>query len=358
MTNGGRADRGTAIGHWDLVILHLGEAMAIVVDAHSDMLSDLYGQRTLGEMGVLEKTWVPGMKAGGIDLRVAAIYSGPQYLPELALRRALDQVATLLTELEGSSGARLCITHADILRARAEGKRGFILGMEGVEPLGSDLALLRIFYALGLRVMGLTHALRNYAADGAFFDPKPTGQVGGLSDFGVSLVMQAQAMGIVIDVSHLNDPGFWDVIKLATGPIIASHSNCRVLMDHARNLTDEQIKAVADTGGVIGINAASRFTEPPDLPHLMDHLDHLVKVAGREHVGLGLDFCQYLLQYKTELEKARLRPRGYLPVEGLDGDRDVPKIPAILTERGYSPDTIDLIMGENFLRVFKTILKR
>ena len=331
--------------------------MPIVVDAHSDMLSDLLGQRALGETGVLQKTWVPGMKEGGIDLRVAAMFSSPQYLPELALRRALDQVAALLAELEGSPNACLCTTYADILQAKAEGKRGFILGMEGVEPLGADLGLLRIFYALGLRVMGLTHALRNYAADGAFFDPKKTGQVGGLSDFGVSLVEQAQAMGIVIDVSHLNDPGFWDVIKFATGPIIASHSNCRVLRDHPRNLTDEQIKAVADTGGVIGINAASLFTEPPDLPHLMDHLDHLVKVAGRDHVGLGLDFCNYLLQYKTELEKARMRPRGYLPVEGLDGDRDVPMIPAILAERGYPPDTIDMIMGENFLRVFRSVLK-
>ena len=331
--------------------------MAIVIDAHSDMLNDLLGQRTLGETGILETTWVPGMKEGGIDLRIAAIFSSPQYLPELGLRRALDQVAALLAELDGSANARLCTAYADILRAKAEGKRGLILGMEGVEPLGSDLTLLRVFYALGLRVMGLTHAFRNYAADGAFFDPKKTGQVGGLSDFGVSLVEQAQVMGIVIDVSHLNDPGFWDVIKLATGPIIASHSNCRALRDHPRNLTDEQIKAVAATGGVIGINAASLFTEPPDLSHLMDHLDHLVKVAGREHVGLGLDFCDYLLQYRTELEKARMRPRRMRPVEGLSGDRDVPKIPAILAERGYPPETIDLIMGDNFLRVFKAVLK-
>ena len=331
--------------------------MTIVVDAHSDMLNDLLGQRTLGETRVLERNWVPGMQEGGIDLRIAAIFSSPQYLPELGLRRALDQVAALLAELDGSANACLCTTYPDILRAKAEGKRGLILGMEGVEPLGSDLTLLRVFYALGLRVMGLTHALRNYAADGAFFDPKKTGQVGGLSDFGVSLVEQAQVMVNVIDVSPLNDPGFWDVFKLATGPIIASHSSCRALRDHPRNLTDEQIKAVADSGGVIGINAASLFTEPPDLPHLMDHLDHLVKVAGREHVGLGLDFCDYLLQYRTELEKARMRPRRMRPVEGLSGDRDVPKIPAILAERGYPPEAVDLIMGENFLRVFRAVCK-
>jgi len=213
--------------------------MAIVVDAHSDLLNDLLERRAVDGKGLLESVWLPAMQAGGIDLRVAAIFSFAEFVPELALRRALDQVAALFAELEESPGARLCTTYSDILQAKADGKRGFILGMEGVEPLGADLALLRVFYTLGVRVMGLTHALRNSAADGASFAPKKTGQQGGLSDFGVSLVEQAQAMGIVIDVSHLNDPGFWDVIEFTTRPIIASHSNCRALKDHPRNLTDE-----------------------------------------------------------------------------------------------------------------------
>lgn len=331
--------------------------MPIVIDAHSDLLSDILGRRAAGQTGVLNSIWLPAMAAGGIDLRVAAIFSSPQYLPELALRRALDQVAALLAELEEAPGACLCTSHADILRAKSEGKRGLILGMEGAEPLGADPHLLLLFYRLGVRVLGITHALRNYAADGAFFEPKRTGRVGGLSDFGVSIVEQAQAMGIVIDVSHLNDPGFWDVVTLARGPIIASHSNCRALADHPRNLTDEQIKAVADTGGVIGINSIGRFVDPPDLPHLLDHVDRLVKIAGREHVGLGLDFCSYLLEHKSPVERSGMRKGAYLSVEGLAGDHDVPKIPALLAERGYAAETIDLIMGENFLRVFKAILR-
>jgi membrane dipeptidase len=331
--------------------------MAIVVDAHSDLLNDLLERRAVGGKGLLESVWLPAMRAGGIDLRVAAIFSFAEFVPELALRRALDQVAALFAELEESPGARLGTTYSDILQAKADGKRGFILGMEGVEPLGADLALLRVFYTLGVRVMGLTHALRNYAADGASFAPKKTGLQGGLSDFGVSLVEQAQAMGIVIDVSHLNDPGFWDVIEFTTRPIIASHSNCRALKDHPRNLTDEQIQAVADSGGVIGVNSIASFVSPPDLPRLVDHIDHLVKVAGREHVGLGLDFCEYLLRHKSEVERAAMRPGAYLSVDGLAGDHDVPKIPAMLAERGHPADTIDLIMGENFLRVFKAVLK-
>ncbi len=331
--------------------------MAIVVDAHSDLLSDILGRRAAGQAGVLNSIWLRSMEAGGIDLRVAAIFSSPQFVPELTLRRALDQVAALYAELDDSPRATLCVTYADILRAKADGKRGFILGMEGVEPLGSDLALLRIFHALGVRVLGITHTLRNYAADGAFFTPRKTGLQGGLSDFGVGLVEQAQAMGVLIDVSHLNDPGFWDVIKFATGPIIASHSNCRALTDHRRNLSDEQIKAVAETGGVIGVNSIGTFVSPPDLPHLVDHVDHLIKVAGPEHVGLGLDFCSYLLEHKSPVERSGMRKGAYLSVEGLAGDHDVPKIPILLAERGYSVDTIDRIMGENFLRVFKAVLK-
>ncbi len=331
--------------------------MTFVVDAHSDLLSDILGRRAAGQRKVLESIWLPAMAAGGVDLRVIAIFSPPQYVPELTLRRALDAVAALLAELEGTPAACLCTCAADIERARTEGKRGFILGMEGVEPLGSDLGLLRIFHRLGVRVLGITHALRNYAADGAFFEPKKTGLVGGLSDFGVSLVEQAQAMGMVLDVSHLNEPGFWDVIQLARGPVIASHSNCRALTDHPRNLTDEQIKAVAQTGGVIGLNSIARFVDPPDLPHLLDHLDHLVKLAGREHVGLGLDFCSYLLEHKSPVERSGMRKGAMLSVEGLAGDADIPKIPRLLAERGYDATTIEFIMGENFLRVFNAILR-
>jgi membrane dipeptidase len=331
--------------------------MAIVVDAHSDLLSDILGRRAAGQTKVLESIWLPAMQAGGIDLRVAAIYSPPQYVPELALRRALDEVAGFLDELDATPGAALCTTPDDIRRATSEGKRGFILGMEGVEPLGSDLTLLGVFYRLGVRVLGITHALRNYAADGAFFDPKRTGLVGGLSDFGVELVEKAQTMGMLLDISHLNEPGFWDVVKLSRAPIIASHSNCRALTDHPRNLTDEQIRAVADTGGVIGINSIARFVDPPDLPHLLDHVDRLINIAGKEHVGLGLDFCSYLLEHKSPVERSGMRPRAYLSVDGLAGDHDVPKIPALLAERGYPGDTIDLIMGENFHRVFRQVLK-
>lgn len=331
--------------------------MSITIDAHSDILNDIHPRRLLGEKAVLEKHWVPKMRKGRIDIRVVAIYTEPPLLPELALRRGLDLVASLYEDIAESPSCILCRTYGDIQKAKEAGKVGLILGMEGAEPLGTDIQLLRIFYELGLRVLGFTHALRTYLADGAFFSTRKAGQLGGLTDIGAKFLEEAENLGIVVDVSHLNDPSFWDVIKFARAPVIASHSNCRVLRDHLRNLTDDQIKAVADGGGVVGVNACSAFVDPPDLEHLVDHLDHIVKVGGIEHAGLGPDFADYLLVYMTEVDKASMPIDGIMPVRGLPGDEAFPKFAEELARRGYKAREIDLIMGENFGRVFKQILK-
>lgn len=330
----------------------------LVLDAHSDMLNDVLPKHVLGRRNVIDKDWLPGMKRGGIDTRVVAIYSDITYVPEMALRRALDLVSVLHEEINQSSSLALCITSDDIKQAKDNGKIGFILGMEGAEPLGRDIRLLRIFYIVGLRVLGLTHTLRNYAGDPAFISPTITGKTGGISDFGLELVQEANKLGIVIDVSHLNDPGFWDVIENTKAPIIASHSNCRSLFDHPRCLSDSQIKAIEKTNGVIGINAAAILVngrEDATLSQLLDHLDHMVNVGGVKSVGLGFDFCDYLLEYSSEDERARLPYIG--PVQGLSGDTDVPKIADCLCKRGYSEEDIELILGKNFLRVFEDVLK-
>jgi membrane dipeptidase len=331
--------------------------MGIVIDAHSDILCDIQHRRLHGEKQVLKNLWVPKMRKGGIDIRIVAIYSSSQYLPELALRKGLDIIATLYTELDEYPDSVLCRNYYDIIKAKEENKAGFILGMEGAEPLGADIQLLRIFYTLGLRVLGFTHALRTYLADGSFLTPRKTGQAGGLTDLGLAFLEEAQEMGILIDVSHLNDPGFWDVIEFSRAPVVATHSNCRALMDHPRNLTDDQIRAVADSGGVIGVNACSLYVEPSDLEHLVGHIDHVVNVGGIEHAGLGPDFNDYFAQCMSESENAQLPLEGILPVSGLSGDEDIPRIAEELEKLGYRSGEIDLIMGENFLRVFKEIFQ-
>jgi membrane dipeptidase len=331
--------------------------MNIIIDAHSDILNDIHPRRLLGEKAVLEKHWMPKMRVGRIDVRVVAIYTEPPMLPELALRRGLDLVASLYEDIAESPSAVLCRTYGDIERAKEGGKIGLILGMEGAEPLGADIQLLRIFYELGLRVLGLTHALRTYLADGAFFSKRKAGQLGGLTDVGACFLEEAEKLGIVIDVSHLNDPSFWDVIQFARRPVIASHSNCRALCDHLRNLTDDQIKAVADRGGVIGVNACSAFVSPPEFSRLVDHIEHIVQVGGIEHAGLGPDFADYLLAYMTEVDKASMPLDGVRPVRGLPGDEAFWKFAEELQSRGYKAREIELIMGGNFARVFKSVLK-
>lgn len=331
---------------------------SLVIDAHSDLLNDVLPQRTLGRKNVIEEDWLPGMRKGGVDIRVAAIYSDVAYVPELALRRGLDLVAALYEEIAESSSLMLCTTVADIKQAKESGKISFIFGMEGSEPLGRDIQLLRVFYLLGLRVLGLTHGLRNYAADPAFFSPTETGKVGGLSDFGVRLVQEANRLGVVIDVSHLNEPSFWDVLEKTNAPVIASHSNCRALFDHPRGLWDDQIKAIAENGGVIGINACAMLvngSENATLNDLLNHLDHIVSTGGVESAGLGFDFADYLTKYMSEDERTRLPYIG--PVQGLSGDADVSKITEELVRRGYGDNDIELILGKNFLRVFEKVLK-
>jgi len=164
-------------------------------------------------------------------------------------------------------------------------------------------------------------------------------------------------MGIIIDVSHLNDPGFWDVVKYSKSPLIATHSNCRALVDHPRNLTDDQIVAIANTGGVIGVNACRLFVGNGGLERFVDHIDHLVRVGGIEHVGLGPDFADYLVQYLGPANRAKFSKEDILPVDGFAGEEDYPRLSEALESRGYFAKDIDRIMGENFVRLFKELLK-
>ena len=221
----------------------------LTIDAHSDLLMDIVHRRSLDETAVLENRWIPRMRQGGIDFRIAAIYIDNDDVPEQALRKGLDMAATLHREVEESPSAALCLDSADIRAAKEAGQVGFMLSMEGAEPLGSDPLLLKAFHLLGLRLLGLTHSRRNLAADGSRFLGTPPGRPGGVSDIGASFIELAQELKIILDLSHLNDESFWDVVELTKGPLIASHSNSREVWDIGRNLTDPMIKAVADRGG-------------------------------------------------------------------------------------------------------------
>jgi membrane dipeptidase len=228
-------------------------------------------------------------------------------------------------------------SHQDILKAIDQGKMVALLSIEGADILEGDLGILRVFYRLGVRMLGLVHSLRNQLADGV--TDSRTG--GGLSEFGVKVVEELNHLGVLIDVSHLSDSGFWDLIDVTSEPIMASHSNCRAVCGHVRNLTDDQIQVLADRGGVMGINFSPNFIHPTkaDVARVVDHIDHIVELVGVDYVGLGSDFDGI---------------RG-TPV-GLEDVSKMPNITLDLVNRGYSEEDIRKILGENHLRVFKDVV--
>jgi len=332
---------------------------SIVVDAHFDLLFDVVRQRQHGRRRVIETDYLPGFIEGGLNVVVSSIYIDGEFLPEMALRRALDQVSALYAEIDESPDKiMLCKSYADIMEAENEGKIGIMLSFEGVEPLYNDLSLLRIFYELGVRVVGLAWSRRNYAGDGCHYGEVREGTRGGITDFGVQLIEAAEDLGMFIDVSHLNDEGFWDVMEIAQKPVIASHSNCRVLAGIMRNLTDEQIKAIASKGGVIGINVSNMLTADDDenasIEYLANHVDHIAKLAGVEHVGFGFDFCDQLFKY---LSTEQLKGLSRKPFDVFKGHKEIKDFTVELMKQGYKHEEIELILGGNFLRVYKEVLK-
>ncbi len=330
-------------------------ARAFVVDAHFDLPWDVANQRERGVQRVIATQYLERFREGGFNLIVAAIFIENYFLPEMGLRRALDQISHLAEELDGlSESITLCRSMKGIRQAEANGRIGLLLSLEGADPLQNDLQLLRIFYDLGVRGLGLTWSRRNYAADGCAFSTAVDAPQGGLTPFGRALVEKAENLGMLIDVSHLNETGFRDVMALAQTPVIASHSNCRALADTPRNLRDEQIEALAARDGVMGINAISAFVGDgsgrPGVEDMLDHVDHVVKIAGIRHVGIGFDFC-------GGFEDHLSLPHALETFDVLPGHHHLKDFTAALIRRGYTDDDIERILGGNFMRVFEKVLQ-
>ena len=328
-----------------------------IVDMHYDLLLDLYDKRAQSK--VIERDHLPEWQAGGIGVLGVAIYLEDKYLPELALRTGLGQVARLHAEIAGDERFALCRTQADILAARSAGKIAFLLTMEGVEPLNADLDMLRVFYALGLRSLGITHVRRNAAGDGGVFAPSGSSPAG-LSGFGKRLVQEAEALGILIDLAHLNPAGVEDVLRLTNKPLILSHTNPRRFHDIERNSTDGQIKAVAERGGVIGINAVLLTQDPQKatVDHYIDHLLYVAELTGIEHVAIGFDFVDFLYRRWTQAEidelHRNLAPPAFVP--DLRNHSHAQNLVRRLGERGFGPKEQAAVLGGNWMRVLGEVI--
>ena len=314
---------------------------SIVFDAHCDtLLSVLEGKRTLGERSAEGHIDLPRQREGGVTAQVFAIFIEDQFLSSGAAAQTLRVLDTLYCELEKNPGTLLLArTSADIERAKRENMVAAVLGVEGAESVEGDLGLLRMFHRMGLRLLTVAWSRRNQAADGTY----ETRTGGGLTNFGVSLVEECNRLGIVVDISHLAPAGVQDVLETSSAPMIASHSNAFALCPHPRNLTDEQLAAVAGKGGVIGVTFVPDFLseheEEATVDSILDHIEHIAKVAGMDHVGLGSDFDGF----------------GPSAPRGMEDVTHLPHITAGLAERGYAADDIRKILGGNFLRVFRQV---
>jgi membrane dipeptidase len=367
---------------------------ASVVDMHCDTISRYMAGEDLARDLPKGHIDIPKLKRGGVDLQVFACFAPP---PATEMEKAnsahgvfaqIEKVHDLIDK--NPDDLTLVTTLQEAGAARGAGKTGILIGIEGGYAIENDLVLLREFYRAGVRLMTLTHWTATDWAD-ASGDEKPVH--GGLTEFGESVVAEMNRLGMIIDVSHVADSTFWDVLKLSKAPVVASHSCCRALAGHHRNLSDDMLKALAEKNGVVGINfwpgflqdgydakqteifaktaadhglpadraaifqagpavrdkfyadflarwAAVKKTLPPvDVKTVVDHIDHVVKITGDcDYVGLGSDF-DGLSETAAGLENAGL----------------LPNITKELVARGYKPEDIRKILGGNFLRVFGAV---
>lgn len=324
-------------GHNDTIVSHQRRGNVNLsggpfLDATRGTVSYLRGHLASPAADIDIQINFPKMRAGGIDAALFAV--------DVTLARnnhliyALDALGALDTEIEHTTGDVVLVRNAaDIRNAKRDGKLGVIMAVENSDATEGSLNVLRMLHRVGVRSMGLTHNTSSRAADGN----EETRTGGGLTTFGVALVKEMNQIGMVVDVAHLSDAGYRDVLDTVTSPIINSHTTCAALCDHPRNLTDDQIRQLAENGGVMGMTFVPRFVDAsnPTLERFIEHIDHAVQLVGPQHVAIGSDF-----------------DGGGTLVK----DAEVfPSITAALLKRGYSNEDVQLVLGESFMRVFEQV---
>lgn len=335
---------------------------SLVVDLHVDsflwtrVFNYDIGRRHANRLPRAPLAWhadLPRLREGGVDGVVFGIVVNPHtvrrelMLPLKVLawyeaRRGFDAVLTTLDLLEAaarrySDRFAFVRTGTEFRAARAAGKIAGLACLEGAHGIEGSLDNLSTAYERGLRSVGLLHFQANetgYPMTVARFDEL------GLTDFGRTMISEMERLGILADLAHLNDAGFEDALQTMRRPFMVSHTGCRAVHPHPRNLTDEQIRAVADRGGVIGIIFEGAFVaaQSAHLDHVLDHFDHAIRTGGEDAVAIGSDYDGFIV-----------------PATGLEDVTAMPRLTAGLLARGHRPQTIRKILGENALRVLTAV---
>jgi len=329
-----------------------------VIDMHFDLPMDLYEKRE--RKNVLETEFLPEIKGGNIGVVGVAIYIEDRYLPDAGLRVALDQIARLYAETQACAQFTICKTYHDIQKAREMGKIALLITMEGVEPLGTDLNLFHIFYELGVRSIGLTHARSNAAGHGGIFASTGSSP-DGLTGFGRDLVRECEALGVIVDLAHINPAGFKEILSITIKPPIVSHTNVRQYYDIERNINDDQIKMIGERRGMIGVNSVlvSPKAEKSILDHYVDHIEYIANLIGIDGVGIGFDFFEFIYSQWPESAKKQLDEKLAMPhfIPNLRNHSHTRNLTRKMIERGFSDEEIEKTLRGNWLRIFEEWLE-
>src|SRR5438477_4465483 len=328
-----------------------------IIDMHFDLPMDLYEKRERRD--VLETEFLSEFELMKISVVGAAVYIEDRYLTQNGLRVALDQIARLYAETAASERLTICKSYREIQAAAETGKIAFLITMEGVEPLRTDLNQLRVFYELGVRSIGLTHARTNAAGHGGVFAASGS-PAEGLTLFGREVVRECEALGVIIDLAHINPGGFEEILSITSKPSIVSHTNVRRYYDIERNISDEQIRMLGAQRGVIGINSilVSPRKEESTLDHYVDHIEHVANLIGIDSVGIGFDFFEFIYRQWPESRQKELAAKFITPhfIPDLTNHSHARNFTRRLIERGFSDADIEKILRGNWLRIFKELL--
>jgi len=358
---------------------------SIVVDTHDDTTQRfLDGKFDLGTRSSSGSIDIPRMRDGNLSAIFFSIWMPSKVTGSEAVNRALVQIDAVREQVRRHpKDLVLATTAAEIREARKQGKIAALMGVEGGHMINSDLGVLRSYAALGVRYMTLTHSGNDEWADSSTDKPAHNG----LTDFGKDVVRELNRLGVMVDISHVSDKTFYDALEVSKAPLLASHSSCRAICNAARNMTDQMMKDLAAKGGVVQINyhvgflsqefrdaenanpeldkarsaelvkrcgdnqgcqilegdrITREYVEQGKLPRvdftkIIEHIDHAVKVAGIDHVGLGSDFDGANMPY------------------GMEDAAKLPKITEALLQKGYSEGDVKKILGENTLRVMTEV---
>ncbi|MFD3515568.1 dipeptidase [Streptomyces sp. NPDC058657] len=329
---------------------------SVVADAHNDLLMAVAARPPHRWGSFFRERWLPQLREGGIRIQVLPVFIDDQFRPEGALRQTLRMIecAHVLAE-ENADRVALCRDGADIDAALAQDRIALVLALESAPGVDASVELFSTLFRLGVRIASIAHWGRTPLADGSREDA--TGSR--LTAPGVRALAEMERLGILFDLSHLSATGVAHVLEIATKPLLATHSNARALRDHHRNLTDEQIRGVAATGGVVCVNFVPDFLTDDrakvGVERIVDHIEHLVSVAGAEHVGLGSDFVQEIMADLTPPCCEHLDDEDPMfDFPELAGPAGMPLVTDALVRRGLAEKDIRQILGGNLRRVMST----